>query len=158
MHTQSSHSRSASLSDFGDVNRRLSTADNFTKYNLKSDLLTDLDRDFKSASTPRMRRSDVPERPRSAFLDRYAKPSPPFQRPRNPVAKTMEKDSPKKPGPSTIPRSFKDSTQLFNDLGISTLPDRRRAIDTSARNQSFRLPDMTDIHSLIDTTPRLPGR
>lgn len=70
----------------------------------------------------------------------------------------MEKDSPKKPGTYTIPRSFKDSTQLLNDLGISALPDRHRATDTSGRNQSFRLPDMTDIHSLIDTTPRLTGR
>ena len=158
MHTESSHGRSVSLSDFGDMNRRLSTAEKFGKSNIKTNLAADLDRDFISASTPRLKRSDMPERPRSTFLDRYAKPSPPFQRPQNPVAKMMDKDSAKKPGVSTVPRSFKDSTQLFHDLGISSVPERHQHKDTPARNQSFRLPDMTGIHSLIDTSPRITNQ
>lgn len=158
MHTESSHGRSASLSDFGDMNKRFPTAEKFGKSNLKTDLNADLDRDFKSASTPRLKSSDMPERPRSTFLDRYAKPSPPFQRPQNPVAKMMENDSAKKTGASTLPRSFKDSTQLLNDLGISSLPERHQNRDNPARHQSFRLPDMTGIHSLIDTPPRLSGQ
>ena len=158
MHTESSHGRSASISDFGDMNRQLSAAEKLAKANIKVNLAADLDRNFSSASTPRLKRSDMPERPRSAFFDRYAKPSPPFQRPQNPVARTMEKDSSKKPGVSTIPRSYKDSTQLLNDLGISSIPERGQSKETPARNQSFRLPDMTGIHSLIDTTPRVTNQ
>lgn len=66
----------------------------------------------------------------------------------------MEKEY-TKPAVSTLPRSFKDSTQLFNDLGIQTAteikPNERHA---TTRNQSFRLPDMTGIQSLINTTPK----
>jgi hypothetical protein len=113
---------------------------------------------LKTASTPRQKQ--LPERPRSAFIDRYAKPSPPFQRPRNPVAKTMEKEYQSKPAVSTLPRSFKDSTQLFNDLGITTNTTKvnHKVHDTPTRNNSFRLPDMTGIQSLINTTPKANPR
>lgn len=103
-------------------------------------------------------KQQLPERPRSAFVDRYTKPSPPFQRPRNPVGKTMEEDYVPRPTGATLPRSFKDSTQLFNDLGITnTGKINQREGNTPTRNQSFRLPDMTGIHSLINTTPKVPN-
>ena len=88
-------------------------------------------------------------------MDRYVKTSPPFARPRNPVGKTIENDSRKDPS-ATLPRSFKDTTQLFRDLGIGNLqhPESRERDATPKRNQSFRLPDITGIHSLIDTTPK----
>jgi hypothetical protein len=136
------------------MNRRFSPIEKF-KSSLKKDLDLGMDRDMKS-STPRTHaKNDLPERPRSAFVDRYSKPSPPFQRPRNPVGRTIEKEIASKPA-STLPRSFKDSTQLWKDLGITTAPQPHHDRDTPLRNQSFRLPDMTGIQSLIDTTPKLP--
>jgi hypothetical protein len=103
-------------------------------------------------------KQQLPEKPRSAFVDRYTKPSPPFQRPRNPVGKTMEEEYAPKPAGATLPRSFKDSTQLFNDLGIpNTGKTNQKQQTTPTRNQSFRLPDMTGIHSLINTTPNPPN-
>jgi hypothetical protein len=129
--------------------RPFSPIEKFGKSNLKEKLAADLDRELKTASTPRVRESKFPDRPRSAFVDRYAKPSPPFRRPGNPVARTMEKEY-TKPAASTIPRSFKDTAQLFDELGITTTNHDR---ETPARNQSFRLPDMTGIQSLIDSSP-----
>ena len=113
-----------------------------------------MEKELKTAAT---RSKHLPERPRSAFVDRYAKPNPPFQRPRNPVAKTMEKEHHSRLAVSTLPRSFKDSTQLFNDLGIATdsLPINPNKHDIPTRNNSFRLPDMTGIQSLINTSPKV---
>jgi hypothetical protein len=107
--------------------------------------------DLKTTSTPREKQS-MPERPRSAFMDRYVKPSPPFRRPGNPVGKTIDGLH----RPATLPRGFKDSTQLFNELGIPTTGTQRVGREASpARNQSFRIPDMTGIHSLMDSPRNL---
>jgi hypothetical protein len=72
----------------------------------------------------------------------------------------MEKEHQFKPAVSTLPRSFKDSTQLFNDLGITTNTTKvnHNDHDTPTRNNSFRLPDMTGIQSLINTTPKANPR
>jgi hypothetical protein len=102
------------------------------------------------------KKNEIRERPRSAFADRYIKPSPPFQRPRNPVGRTIENERTPKLA-STMPRSFKDSTQLFEELGITTAAAKSSRLDREMpkRDQSFRLPDMTGIQSLIDTTPKV---
>jgi hypothetical protein len=72
----------------------------------------------------------------------------------------MERDYQSKPTVSTLPRSFKDSTQLFNDLGITTNTTKvnHNDHDTPTRNNTFRLPDMTGIQSLINTTPKANPR
>jgi hypothetical protein len=137
---------------------RFSPIERFGKTSLKNNLAADIDRELKSSSTPGLRGNlDLQERPRSAFADRYAKPSPPFKRPRNPVGKTIERQD-AKAAASTMPRSFKDSTQLFRDLGIDTADKHQVDRDTPTRNQSFRIPDMTGIHSLFDTTPKPPNQ
>lgn len=156
LHSPSFHGRSASLSDFGgsDIKRPFSPIEKYGKGGLRN-LPSNLDRELKTASTPGVKQQ-LPERPRSAFVERSAKPSPPFQRPRNPVGRTIERDYATKPATSTLPRSFKDSTQLFNDLGITdTAKLNIKARETPTRNHSFRLPDMTGIHSLINTTPKV---
>jgi hypothetical protein len=68
----------------------------------------------------------------------------------------MEDEHRTKPSGFTLPRSFKDSTQLFNDLGITsnTTKANQNTRETPTRNSSFRLPDMTGIQSLISTTPK----
>lgn len=159
MHSPSFHGRSVSLSDFGggDIKRPFSPIEKYGKHGLRN-LPANLDRELKTASTPGVKQQ-LPERPRSAFVERSAKPSPPFQRPRNPVGRTIERDYATKPATSTLPRSFKDSTQLFNDLGITNTANLNpKGRETPTRNHSFRLPDMTGIHSLINTTPKVNHR
>jgi len=147
LHSPSSHGRSVSLSDFGDMNKRFSPIERQTKSRFQN-LPPDLAKELKTTSTPREKRS-IPERPRSAFVDRYVKPSPPFRRPMNPVGKTIEREHPK---PATLPRGFKDATQLYNHLGIQNTGTQRVDREASpARNQSFRIPDMTGIQSLMDS-------
>jgi hypothetical protein len=152
----SSHGRSVSLSDFGEMKRPFSPIEKYSKHGLRN-LPSDLDKELKTTSTPRIvGREQFPDRPRSAFVERYGEPRPPFQRPRNPVGKTIENESTTKPAVSTLPHSFKDTARLFNDLGIaSSAEPNAKTTDTPTRNHSFRLPDMTGIHSLINTTPKL---
>jgi len=109
---------------------------------------------FKNAPTPG--KQQLPGRPRSALMDRYVKTSPRFARPGNPVGKTIENEHRKDHAATALPRSFKDTTQLFKDLGIGSLQDRHHGQReaTPTRNQSFRLPDITGIQSLIETTPK----
>jgi len=148
LRSPSSHARSASLSDFGDMKKRLSPIDR-QKSGLRN--LPDLDKELQTTSTPREKQK-IPERPRSAFLDRYAKPSPPFRRPQNPVGKTFDREYASKPAASTLPRAFKDTTQLFQDLGMPTTNLQKDGREfTPTRNQSFRIPDMTGIQSLMET-------
>jgi hypothetical protein len=159
LHSPSSHGRSASLSDFGDLKRPFSPIEKFRKGGLK-DLPSDLDRELKSSSTPRVR-GGLPERPRSAFVERYVRPSPPFRRPGNPVAKTMEREygQMQKPKASTLGRSFKGPEQLLEDLGLSdTARINARNRESPTRNQSFRIPDMTGIQSLMNASPKPAGR
>jgi len=149
LRSPSSHARSASLSDFGDMKKRFSPIQR-QKSRLRNNL-PNLDKELKTTSTPR-EKQQIPDRPRSAFLDRYAKPSPPFRRPQNPVGKTFDREYAAKPAASTLPRAFKDTTQLFEDLGIPTTNGRREEREyTPTRNQSFRIPDMTGIQSLMET-------
>jgi hypothetical protein len=159
LHSPSSHGRSTSLSDFGDLRRPFSPIEKFRKGGLKN-LPSDLDRELKSSSTPRVR-GGMPERPRSAFVERYVRPSPPFRRPGNPVAKTMEREyaQKQKPKASTLGRSFKGPEQLLEDLGLSdTAQINARNRESPTRNQSFRIPDMTGIQSLMNTSPKPTGR
>jgi hypothetical protein len=121
-------------------------------------LPSDLDRELKSSSTPRAR-PGLLDRPRSAFVERYAKPSPPFRRPVNPVAKTMEREHAQKPAASTLPRSFKGADVLLEDLGLSnTAKIAAKNRETPNRNHSFRIPDMTGIQSLMNASPKPTGR
>jgi hypothetical protein len=156
LRSPSSHARSASVSDFGDLKNRLSPI-NRPRSRLR-DNLADLDKGLKSTSTPREKQY-IPERPRSAFLDRYSKPSPPFRRPQNPVGETIDQEYASKPAASTLPRGFKDSTQLFADLGIPTtnLHNDGREF-TPTRHHSFRIPDMTGIQSLMETPGPIHGK
>ena len=157
LHSTSSHGRSASLSDFGDLKRPFSPIEKFRKGGLR-DLPSDLDKELKSSSTARVR-DGLPERPRSAFVERYAKPSPPFRRPGNPVAKTMEREYAQKPKASTLARSFKGPEQLLEDLGLSdTAKINPRNRESPTRNQSFRIPDMTGIQSLMNASPKATAR
>ena len=154
LHTASSHGRSVSISDFGDLERPFSPIEKYGKSGLKN-IPSDLEKDAKMVSTSRINQK-LPERPRSAFVERYSKPSPPFQRPQNPVGKTIEREEKNKPAASTLPRSFKDTAQLFTDLGIGTnAKPSQKERETLTRNQSFRLPDMTGIHSLINSSPKV---
>ena len=153
LHSPSSHGRSVSISDFVDLKRPFSPVEKYGRPALKS-FHSDLDKELKSTSTPRTKQQ-LPERPRSAFVERYSRPSPPFQRPRNPVGKTIESECTNRPAASTLPRSFKDTAQLFTDLGIATnVKPSHKEREMPMRHQSFRLPDMTGIHSLINTTPK----
>jgi hypothetical protein len=145
-----SQGRTASLSDFRGLKGDYSPKDKFRAMDRKH-----LATETKTSFTPPAKQL-LPPRPRSALVDRYAKPSPPFQRPRNPVAKTIENEYPTKPSASTLPRSFKDATQLFEDLGITGNVNSNHPDGDNTKNQSFRLPDMTGIHSLINTTPKRP--
>jgi hypothetical protein len=153
LHSPSSRARTGSVSDFGEFRRPFSPIEKYGRSGLK-DLPSDLDNMFKHATTPG--KQQLPGRPRSALMDRYVKTSPPFARPGNPVGKTIENEHRKDCAATTLPRSFKDTTQLFKDLGIDTVQNRhqRQREATPTRNQSFRLPDITGIQSLIDTTPK----
>jgi len=145
------------LSDFGDLKRPFSPIENFRKRGLR-DLPSDLDKELKSFSTPRPT-TGLPERPRSAFVQRYSKPTPPFRRPGNPVAKTMEREHVQKPAASTLERPFKGTDALFEDLGlVDTAKINAKNRETPTRNQSFRIPDMTGIQSLMNSTPKATGR
>lgn len=156
LHSPSSHGRSASLSDFGDLKRSFSPIEKFKKGALR-DLPSDLDKELKPSSTPRVRMGH-PQRPRSTFAERYANPSPPFRRPGNPVAKTMEREQAHKPAASTLPRSFKTADKLLEDLRLADAAALNpKSRETPTRNRSFRIPDMTGIQSLINTTPKATG-
>jgi len=71
----------------------------------------------------------------------------------------MEREHVQKPAASTLPRSFKGTDALLEDLGLlDTAKINAKNRETPTRNQSFRIPDMTGIQSLMNSSPKATGR